>query len=147
MQGESETPEQIIDDAASTSPVRVMVAIGINPNTERLLLRAAKLAHGLNGKLFAVHIHPPGGASNVYHANVEWHLDQARKLGAHVEVVRARDVAATLVQQGRKHGITHLVLGQSDISRWQEVLRGSIINRILRYRPGIDLYIVTDPGG
>jgi two-component system, OmpR family, sensor histidine kinase KdpD len=60
--------------------------------------------------------------------------------------VRAKDVAAALVQQCREHNITHLVLGQSDISRWQEIIRGSIINRLMRYRTGVDLYIVTDSG-
>ena len=93
-----------------------------------------------------MHIHQPGEGTNVYHANVDWHLQQARQLGAHVEVVHARDIAAALVEQARKHNVTHLVLGQSDISRWQEVVRGSIVNRILRFRSGIDLYIVTDPG-
>ena len=123
-----------------------MVAIGISPSTDRLIRRAAKVAQGLGGQLFAVHIHPPGQGTNVYHANVDWYLQQARELGAHVEVVHARDIAAALVEQARKHNVTHLVLGQSDISRWQEAVRGSIVNRILRYRSGIDLYIVTDSG-
>ena len=126
--------------------VRIMVAIGISPTTDRLIRRAAKLAQALHGELFAVHIHQPGEGTNVYHANVDWHLQQARQLGAHVEVVHARDIAAALVEQARKHNVTHLVLGQSDISRWQEVVRGSIVNRILRFRSGVDLYIVTDPG-
>ena len=132
--------------ASPRVPVRVMVAVGISPSTDRLLRRAAKLAQALQGELFAVHIHRPREGSNIYHANVEWYLEQARQLGAHVEVLHARDVAAALIEQGRKHNITHLVIGQSDISRWQEALRGSIINRLLRFRSGIDLYIVTDPG-
>jgi two-component system, OmpR family, sensor histidine kinase KdpD len=133
-------------DEESRAGVRVMVAIGISPNSDRLLRRAAKLAEGLHGQLFAIHVHPPGSGTNVYEANVRWHLDQARQLGAHVEIVNASDVAATLVQAARKHDVTHLVIGQSDISRWQEAMRGSIVNRILRFRSGIDIYIVTDPG-
>lgn len=143
-----EVEREAVDDAAGqdTTPlVRVMVAIGINPNTERLLLRAARLAQGLNGELYAIHIQPTRVGSHGYQANVEWHLQQAHKLGAQVEIVRSDDVANALIQVGRQHGITHLVLGQSDISRWQEVLHGSIVNRLLRYRSGIDIYIVTDP--
>ncbi len=128
-----------------TSDVRVMVAIGINPHTERLVRRAARLAEGLDGELYAVHVHRPGQGTNVYEANVGWHLERARQLGAHVHIVEGLDIAAALVQQVREHGITHLVIGQSDITRWQEMTRGSVINRILRHRPGVDLYIVTDP--
>ena len=140
---------QMWDESSSAprgAPVRVMVAIGISPTTDRLVRRAAKLAEGLGGALFAVHVHQPGEGTNVYHANVEWHLHQAREMGAQVEIVHATDIAAALVGQVRKHRITHLVLGQSDISRWQEAVRGSVINRILRYRSGVDLYVVTDPG-
>jgi hypothetical protein len=38
-------------------------------------------------------------------------------------------------------------VGQSDISRWREVTRGSVVNRMLRLiqeeNAAIDLYIVT----
>jgi two-component system sensor histidine kinase KdpD len=143
MDGEDQTSQPPVQEETVT--VRVMVAIGINPNTERLLLRAARLAQGLNGELFAIHIQPTRSGSHGYQANVEWHLQQAHRLGAQIEIVRSDDVAAALIQAGRRHSITHLVLGQSDISRWQEVLRGSIVNRLLRFRSGIDIYIVTDP--
>jgi two-component system sensor histidine kinase KdpD len=144
MEREQEVHTEACPEAAAL--VRVMIAIGINPNTERLLLRAARLAQGLNGELYAIHIQPTKAGSHGYQANVDWHLQQAHRLGAQVEVVRSDDVAGALIEAGRQHGITHLVLGQSDISRWQEAFRGSIVNRLLRYRSGIDIYIVTDPG-
>ena len=144
MQDDSDALEQPLTTGDRQARVRVIVAIGSNPSTNRLVRRAVKLAKGLGGDLVAIHIHAPGQHSNVYEANVGWHLEQARQLGADVHVVEATDVAATLVQYAREHGVTHLVIGQSDISRWQEALRGSIVNRILRFRSGVDLYIVTD---
>ena len=146
MEDQPQAPDTPESAADALTGVRIMVAIGISPTTDRLIRRAAKLAQVLRGELFAVHIHQPGEGTNVYHANVDWHLQQARQLGAHVEVVHARDIPAALIAQARKHMVTHLVIGQSDISRWQEVVRGSIVNRILRFRSGIDLYIVPDPG-
>lgn len=122
----------------------VLVAIGINPDCGRLLGRAAELARGLDGQLLALHIHPPHSGTGVSDANVDWNLQQARQLGAIVHIVEGRDIADTLIHWGRDQHVTHLVLGQSDISRWQEVVRGSVINRILRMRSGIDLYIVAD---
>ena len=144
---EQEPPQDEIEARThAAARVRVMVAIGINPSTDRLLGRAAKLADGLEGKLFAIHVRPSRSRSNVSAANVEWYLEKARQLGAEVDIVAANDIARALVQEARARGITHLVIGQSDISRWQEAVRGSIVNRILRFRSGIDLYIVTDPG-
>lgn len=127
--------------------VRVLVALGINPNSERLLRTAARLAHGLEGELLALHIAPPGSVASLYEANLKWHLDQARTLGAQVEIVQGSDVATALVEYAKAQRATHLVIGQSDVSRWREVTRGSVINRIqrmiLRGNASIDLYIVT----
>jgi two-component system sensor histidine kinase KdpD len=140
----------MIDDAAHasrTGPVRVLVALGINPHSQRLLLTAARLAEGLDGELFAIHIQPPGPVTSLYEANRSRYLDQARELGAHVEMVKGQDVATTLVDYAQTRRITHLVLGQSDVSRWREITRGSVINRILRMilsgQAPVDLYIVT----
>lgn len=129
------------------SSVRVLVALGINPYSERLLRTAARLADGLDGELLVIHITPPGNTATLYHTNLKWHLEQARDLGAQVEIVEGNDIAATLVEYATARRVTHLVVGQSDVSRWREVTRGSVINRLLRLilsQPsGIDLYIVT----
>ncbi len=128
----------------STTPINVLVAIGVSPSSERLLWRAVRLAQGLGGQLLAVHIHPPGAYSQVCDANVQWHLQQARDAGAQVSVIEGRDIAETLMQFGAEHGVTHLIMGQSDVSRWQEATRGSLVNKILRMRSGIDIYLAAD---
>jgi two-component system sensor histidine kinase KdpD len=124
-----------------------MVAIGINPHSLRLLQAARQLAHGLDGTLLAIHIRPPGTQASLYHTNIEWHFEQARALGAETEVIGGQDIAATLVKHAQARDVTHLVVGQSDISRWQEIRHGSVINQLLREiaqrRAAIDVYIVT----
>lgn len=135
------------DDEAPSPRVRVLVALGINPYSERLLRTAARLAEGLGGDLHAVHIALRGHPTSLYEANLSWHIDQARQLGAHVEIVDGDDVATTLVRYAQRNGVTHIVLGQSDVSRWHEITRGSIVTRmqrmVLHDQLGIDLYIVT----
>lgn len=137
-----------VTQAATERPaVRVLVAIGINPDSQRLLRTAARLAQGLGGELIALHVQATSDATSLYRANRDRHLQQARELGARTEIVSGSDVAATLVRYARARNITHLVVGQSDISRWREVTRGSVVNRMLRLiqqeHAGIDLYIVT----
>jgi two-component system, OmpR family, sensor histidine kinase KdpD len=147
--------DQSVTDAAgaatqtgsSRAAVRVLVAIGINPDSQRLLHTAARLAEGLGGELIAIHVQAGSDATSLYRANRDRHLQQARDLGATTEIVTGTDVAATLVRFARTRDVTHLVVGQSDISRWREVTRGSVVNRMLRLiqeeNAAIDLYIVT----
>lgn len=141
------TTDPITADQHRPTRVRVLVGLGINPDSQRLLQTAFRLAQGLGGELLALHIQPPGNPTRLYRTNLERHLQQARDLGARVEVVSGSDIATMLVRYGRAQGVTHLVVGQSDVSRWHEVTRGSIVNRLLRLiqqeQAGIDLYVVT----
>ncbi len=126
---------------------RVLVAIGINPQSQRLLEAGARLAQGLDSELLAVHVQPKSKRASLYQANLNWHLQHAESFGAKMEVITGDDVAAAMVAYAQQKQITHLVLGQSEVSRWHEIRRGSVINRILReiarQSANIDLYIVT----
>ena len=44
----------------------------------------------------------------------------------------------------KEHGITQVVIGESARSRWQEIIRGSIANRIMEKTKYVDVLIVAD---
>ncbi len=66
----------------------------------------------------------------------------AEDLGAEVMRIRSRDIAKTLVKIARERHITQLVLGQPARSRWEEFLRGSVINQIVRLDSELDIHLV-----
>ncbi|AKF94303.1 universal stress protein [Brevibacillus laterosporus] len=71
----------------------------------------------------------------------------AQKVGASFEEVplsKDSDVAKEIVQYALQHNITRIVMGQSKRSRWEEILHGSIINKILRKSKNTDVLIVAD---
>ena len=47
-----------------------------------------------------------------------------------------------IVEIARERLVTQIVLGQPVRSRWEELLRGSIINRLLRLSTDIDIHLV-----
>jgi two-component system sensor histidine kinase KdpD len=55
----------------------------------------------------------------------------AEELGAEVVTLKSRKIADALIEFARREGITHVVFGQSAWSRWDILLRGSVINRFL----------------
>ena len=139
--------QELTNGRSPTASARIMVALGVNPNSQRLLVAAKRLAQGLDGELLAVHIRQPSNRASVYQANLDWHIEQARAIGAQVDIIEGKDIAATLVSHAQRRRVTHLVLGQSEVSRWREIRHGSLANQILRQIArrfaGIDLYIVT----
>lgn len=125
--------------------VRVMVCVGYNPLSQRLIHSAARLAQGLGGRLLALHIEAESSEAPGYLALLEQNLGLAESLGAAVLRERGDDVAQALARAAQAHGVTHIVMGESARSRLEEIMHGSLVRQLLRASRGIDIYIVADP--
>src|SRR6266536_2403873 len=140
---------------------RVLVGFDHRPHTRQVLRDAWRLAHGLHADLFAISIEPEGYLKfmsrliglfrygqdaprqrEIAQHRLEEHIVLAEDLGAEVIRVRSSDIARTLVEVARERQITQIVLGQPARSAWEEILRGSIINRLLRMDPEVDIHLV-----
>jgi two-component system sensor histidine kinase KdpD len=140
---------------------RVLVGFDHRPHTRQVIRDAWRLAHGLHADLIAVYIQPEGylawssrligllkhgsEAKQRHEAarrRLEEHALLAEDLGAEVIRSSSRDIAKTLVEIARERQVTQIVLGQPVRSRWEELIRGSIINRLLRLSTDIDIHLV-----
>jgi two-component system sensor histidine kinase KdpD len=115
-------------------PERVMVCLSTRPGTERLLRVGARIAGRLATNWYAVYVHRPDdkghGDPEAYH-RLEETMRMARDLGAHVVSLTDRNVSDALIRFAQQENISHVVFGQSVRSRWDVLLRGSILNRFL----------------
>src|SRR6266496_874914 len=144
---------------------RVLVGFDSRPHTREVIRDAWRLAHGLHANLIAVTIRPEGylafmskligilkfgrDAPKYREAalhRLEEHALLAEDLGAEVIRTSSRDIAKTLIEIAHEHQVTQLVLGQPARSHWEELLRGSIINRLLRLSTDIDIHLVPRSG-
>lgn len=126
-------------------PIRVMVCVGYNPISQRLIERASLLARAFGGELLAVHIQTADSAAPGYQTMLQRNLEYARSLGARTAIERGTAVAPTIAQFAQANGVTHIVMGESARSRLEEVRRGSLVRQLLGASRGIDIYIVADP--
>ena len=131
--------------ASWPGPVRVMVCVGYNPTSQLLLRRAGQLAHAFGGDLLAVHIQTAASAAPGYRTMLDQNLALARQLGARVLIEHGTDIAGILARVAHGNSVTHIVMGESARSRWDEVRTGSLVRQLLRASRGIDIYIVADP--
>jgi two-component system, OmpR family, sensor histidine kinase KdpD len=61
--------------------------------------------------------------------------------------LKGANVADTLIDFARREGVTHVVFGQSARSRWNILLRGSVINRFLNEARDATVQVVPLEGG
>jgi two-component system sensor histidine kinase KdpD len=134
-----------LEPAPWAGKARVMVCVGFNPISQRLIQRAGNLARALEGELIAVHIQPGESDAPGYQMMLEHNLKLARRLGARIVIERGAPLAEVLGRVAQANGVTHIVMGESARSRLDEVRRGSLVRQVLRASRGIDVYIVADP--
>ena len=122
---------------------RVVVAITGAPATEALIRRAARIAQRAHGELLGVHVVSDEGLAGPATRAHRQHRKLIEDLGGEFHEVAGADVAAALVEFARAENATQLVLGASRPSRWEELLRGSVINRAVRLSGPIDVHVIS----
>jgi two-component system sensor histidine kinase KdpD len=115
-------------------PEKVMVCLSTRPGTERLLRIGARIAGRLATNWYAVYVTPPDDKGHsdpeAFH-RLEEYMRMARDLGAKVVQLTDRKVADALIRFAQQENISHVVFGQSARSRFDILLRGSVLNRFL----------------
>ena len=116
-------------------PEKVMVCMSSRPGTERLLRVGARVAGRLASNWYAVYVTRPdedkGHGDPEAHHRLEEYQRMARDLGAKVVNLTDRNVSDALIRFAQQESISHVVFGQSVRSRWDVLLRGSVLNRFL----------------
>ena len=116
-------------------PEKVMVCLSARPGTERLLRVGSRVAGRLASNWYAVYVTRPdddkGHGDPEAHHRLEEYERMARDLGAKVVNLTARNVSDALIRFAQQENISHVVFGQSVRSRWDILLRGSVLNRFL----------------
>lgn len=122
---------------------RIVVGVTGAPSCAEVIRRAAALAQATGGELVGVHIddgrQPPPARSAVLAS----HRALLASMGGRFEQLVAGDVAGALVDFARRDGATQLVLGLGPDSPLVRLLRGSVVDDVLRRPAGIDLHVVA----
>ena len=140
---------------------RVLVGFDHQPHSRQVIRAAWRLAHGLHADLLAVSVEPAGYAAfsarliglfkyggrarqqrEEAQRRLKEHATLAEDLGAEVIQPRGQNIASTLLAIAKERQVTQIVLGQPARSWWEELIRGSMINRLLRMNTEIDVHLV-----
>jgi two-component system sensor histidine kinase KdpD len=124
---------------------RIMVAITAAHGTDAVIRRAARLSARMKGDLHAVHVISADQSRQRDADSLAALHRLADDLGAHWHEITKDDPARALVEFANEHQITQIVLGSSRRSRWEEMTKGSVVQRVLRFASdsGADVHVIA----
>ncbi len=125
---------------------RLLALATLAPQSERVVRRAWRSAQRLDAGLDVLVVRPPGREPS---ASDRERLEALRRLtsmlGARLRVEEGEDVAAVAVSVARSLGSTYVLMGAPSPRRGLRRLNDSLLTRLLRGLPGVDVRIVADP--
>jgi two-component system, OmpR family, sensor histidine kinase KdpD len=147
-----EVADNVEDNAIATTPngqfcnihERVLVCISTYPNSVQLLRRGARLANYMNAPLYTLFVADP---ERFLTKEESLHIHTCEKLCKEFEGTFLRvtntNVVNAIAQTAEKYRITQIVIGESQRSRWQMLLKGSLTQKLVRLLKNIDLHIIA----
>ncbi len=133
---------------------RLLALATLAPESERVVRRAWRSAQRLDAQLDVLVVRPPGRQPSAEdRARLEALRRLVAMLGARLRVEEGEDVAAAAVAVARELGSTYVLMGTPTLARGIGRLglragaapERSVLGRLLRELPGVDVRVVADP--
>ncbi len=123
---------------------RVLVCVSTYPNSVQLLRRGARLANYMNAPLYVLFV---ADSERFLSKEESLHIHTCEKLCKEFEGTFLRvtnnQIAKAIAEVAHKYHITQIVIGESQRSRWQMFLKGSLTQRLVRLLKNVDLHIIS----
>ena len=124
---------------------RILVCVGASPASERLIRATKRIAEGVHASWAAAHVEvlgaPPLGERD--RERVESHLRLAEALGGEVVRLAGSTVASVLLDHARQTNVTRIVAGKPTHSRWRDLVRGSLLDSLIRGSGNIEIHVIA----
>jgi len=138
-------------EIAATWPAgeRVLVCVGPDPLSARLVRAARRLAFALHAQWLAVYVETPSLVRLPKSARdkVLQTLALAEELGAETANLSGESVAGELMAFARQRNVSKIIVGKPSRSRWHDRFRPSLVDEIVRRSGDIDVYVITGEAG
>lgn len=128
---------------------RLIVCVGPDALSEKVIRTASRLASGLNAPWIVVCVEradrDDGDAAAM--RRLEDHFRLAERLGAETRRITGNDFVAEILKLARRERATQIVIGARRQSLYRRILGPSLPDAIAAQATGIGIHLVTDQGG
>jgi two-component system sensor histidine kinase KdpD len=122
---------------------KVAVCISTSSQARDLIARGARLAEGLGGELYVVHVRSSKDEDPERSRALEASLQFAANLGAKIVHLNGKNIPSTTAAFVLENRITQAIFGRSALRGLRKWLYYLAIQRFMSEAPHVDLHIVT----
>jgi two-component system sensor histidine kinase KdpD len=156
-QAAHEVEHRMADDQARNSPPsehvglrkhhKILALVTADPKAAMVIRRAKRVSDFLGAECFAVAVQPTGDLSGLAAEErdaIERHLNFARNLHIETRVLEGDDAASTLVDFGRRNGVTQIFLTRPYRKVWIPAFSRDPAQRVIDLAKDMLIVIVSD---
>ena len=124
---------------------RILVCVGHNPRSVRLIHAARRLAAGLRAEWIAVHVEAPSRVRTSERdiKQLADHMRLAESLGAETVTLSGQRLSEEVITYARSRNVSRIIVGKPTHPRWKDKLFGSPLDEIVRGSGDIDVYVIS----
>jgi two-component system sensor histidine kinase KdpD len=128
---------------------RILVCVGPNPRSIRLIRAAKRMADGLRGEWIAAYVEAPHKVkpSESDLRQLAEHMRLAESLGAETVTLSGHRASEEILAYSRGRNVTKIIVGKPTHPKWKDKLFGSMLDEVVRGSGDIDVYVITGEAG
>jgi len=137
-----------ISDTWATTD-RVLVCVGPDPLSARLVRAARRMASAMHAEWLAVYVETPSLARLPQSARdgILNTLKLAEQLGAETANLSGESVAGALLDFARQRNVSRIIVGKPTRSGWLARHKHSLVDELIDRSGTIDVYVITGEAG
>src|SRR4030043_2491489 len=128
---------------------RIMVCVGANPRSVRLIRAAKRMAAGLRADWITVYVEAPTAVkpSESDIRELAEHMRLAESLGAETVTLSGHKASEEILNYARTRTETKIIIGKPTHPRWRDKIFGSLLDEVVRGSGDIDVYVISGDTG
>jgi two-component system sensor histidine kinase KdpD len=128
---------------------RIMVCVGANPRSIRLIRAAKRMSAGLRADWITVYVEAQTAVkpSESDLRQLADHMRLAESLGAETVTLSGHKASEEILNYARARNVTKIVIGKPTHPRWKDKLFGSLLDAVVRGSGDIDVYVISGEVG
>lgn len=124
----------------------ILVCVSSAPSNEKVIRTAARMAGAFHGDLTAIVVKTDGmeEMGSKLQKVLEDNIALAKQFGANAITVYGDDIAEQIARYARRNGVSKIVIGRTVRKRRLFYLKQTLIDRLIKAVPNMDIYVIPD---